>query len=374
MMMLWTNFPWNKIHTRILLIQKKIFQATKEYNKNKIYKLQKYLLNSNEVKLLSIDHIVKTIESYYSDNNITLINNQQKYLLYKLLFDAHLYSSNNLYFIIQQIRKYIIYLCIKPEWEAKLDFKFKQAFNFYTYIILQIKYINSKYIYNDFFIKDKQINYNLIDNTFIDISRIINKIQSFKYINTCIKYWLVNDFFINSITKQLSNNEYEIINKINYLSNSLCLLPNLLYQINILGYFWHLMYYKKIHNYLDNNRDSIIKYSILFNQNSSIINETVFYIKMQYVKNIKYKYSNTKHLLQRLINILKLYYSDYLSYINYIYINDIYSLYLLINIKIFYNIKKDKSLFRYNYFLYNINKNINTFIYTLKYMNYFKYN
>ncbi len=375
MIMLWTNFSWDKIYTRILLIQKKIFKATKEYNKNKIYKLQKYLLNSNEVKLLSIDHIVKSIEAYYGNNkNITIINNQQKLYLVKLLFYPYLYSSSNLYFIIQQIHKYIIYLCIKPEWEAKLDFKFKQAFNFYLYMILKIKYIQNISIYNYLSFRNEKMNYNFIDNKFININYIINKMQSFEYLNTCLKYWLINDHFINSIKKDFKNNTYKILYKINYLSNSLSSLQHLLYKINIIGYFWYLTYHDKLNNisnHININQSNISNYFILFNHNLSIIDEIGLYIKMQFWK--KSQLSNIKTLLQQIVKIVKLYYSDYLSYINCINIYDIDLLYSLINIKIFYSIKKYNSICINNYSLYNINKSLNNFLYILKYMNYFKY-
>lgn len=57
----WSSLPWQKIYTRVLVIQKKIYKAAKLCQFNRMYKLQKYLLNTDEFKIFSIKNIIEQI-------------------------------------------------------------------------------------------------------------------------------------------------------------------------------------------------------------------------------------------------------------------------------------------------------------------------
>nr|YP_009122225.1 putative group II intron reverse transcriptase/maturase protein [Vertebrata lanosa]AJH65983.1 putative group II intron reverse transcriptase/maturase protein [Vertebrata lanosa] len=62
----WQSLFWSKIHLRILMLIKQIFIETKKHNLSYVYKLQNYLINSNELKLFELNAIIsKTYFFYY---------------------------------------------------------------------------------------------------------------------------------------------------------------------------------------------------------------------------------------------------------------------------------------------------------------------
>lgn len=61
----WLNFSWSKIHLRILMLMKQIFIETRKHNLKNVYKLQNYLINSNELKVFELNQIISKVYSFY---------------------------------------------------------------------------------------------------------------------------------------------------------------------------------------------------------------------------------------------------------------------------------------------------------------------
>ena len=183
----WKLLPWQEIETRILLVQQKIYKATKEYNRNKLYKIQNYLLNSNEARLIAINRIVNSIANYYKKNNneYYYFNDQDKFTIFQFIFSSFKQKteiSNRIKLVIEKTREYLIYLCIQPEWYAKYEPLLKQK--------ICVCKNNEVFINNSIkFSKDFLISQLYIFN-------IIHKLRSLPYIKISIDYWIKNNYSI----------------------------------------------------------------------------------------------------------------------------------------------------------------------------------
>ena len=197
----WQNLPWQHINGRIALIQKKIFEASRQYNLEVLYRIQNYLLNSNEARLFAINKIMSGTNRYYKIYNHEnyCYEDIDKFYLFKYLFNYNPILKVNLKFILEQIKEYLIYLCIEPEWKARL-------------YPLKIKDINRKY-------------YKLVSlKMFLDHlnwNKIICYTKYIPYISKHIYYWLNNKFFVKD--------QYCV----------LTYLPNLLLTVYDLETKWH---------------------------------------------------------------------------------------------------------------------------------------
>nr|YP_009391835.1 hypothetical protein [Acrosorium ciliolatum]ARW59979.1 hypothetical protein [Acrosorium ciliolatum] len=339
----WKNLPWRKIYFRILILQKKIFQATQEYNLKKLYKLQKILLNSHEIKIFSINNIFNKFYLYCNSYNKSQYNiqDEKKFIIFKFLY--HLNNSINyrikFYLVIEHIKQYILFLCIEPEWRAKFMFSYYNDNKVYNYFSLIYKSNCSKYIY--------KLPFNI---KYICIKNFINKIQSFIYINNSIKYWLKNNYYINltnSFNLIYKNKSLKI-----YFNNSISLnmkyLYNLIFHISLIGLDWYIFHlYECI--FFDANSQVMTK--INFNYTKifeSLIN--TFKINL-YQKNI----------LDKLNNIMKKYYSSYCSRISIKYIEFLYK---KVNFIIYFWQKKQGKniIFKYNKLIKN-NLYFNKYLY-----------
>lgn len=340
----WKNLPWKKILFRILIIQKKIFQATKQYNLKKIYILQKYLLNSNEVKILSIENILN--HSYFYCNiygkkkyNIT---DEVKFNIFKYLFNIQTIKKTKFYLMIEQIKQYIIYLCIKPEWDAK----FTYYWNNYQ---ISNRYHSIKYILN-----------NPFNLKYIFTKYLVNKMQALSYIHYSIKYWLNNNYCINLLkTFSLLHSNKNIIIYLNHqITIKLQFFYNLIYDIYLIGIDWYI-FYERI-NYLNNIKTYHINYSenLVEDFSKSLITTIKFnlYKKNSLNKFKIYQLFNKYLLLNQLDNIIKIYLSYYLSYLT---LRNIEVVYAKLNQLLYYWFKKqNKAVFfkknqiiRNNYYL-----------------------
>nr|YP_009392036.1 hypothetical protein [Periphykon beckeri]ARW60384.1 hypothetical protein [Periphykon beckeri] len=110
------------------MITKQIYLASQKYNLAYVYKLQKYLINSIEVKLILINQAIHDIQIYYSrcvDIKFLIKNINKLHILKSLLIQGYV-SCNFSQIIIQQIKQSLICLSIKPTWKAKLSKNFIQ--------------------------------------------------------------------------------------------------------------------------------------------------------------------------------------------------------------------------------------------------------
>lgn len=332
----WKNLPWQKIYFRILIIQKKIFQAMQQYNLKKLYKLQKVLLNSHEAKIFSIKTIFSKYYIYSNRYNHSQYNlkDKKKFIIFKMLY--RLNNQHKFYLITEQIKQYILFLCIEPEWKAKF-------INFY-YINNNIqinnlnsvnyKYCSSKYIH--------ELPFNI---KYVFTNKIIKKIQSDIFINNSIQYWLYNNYYINL------NNSFHIIYK-NCIILNIKHLYNLMSNISLVGLDWYIFHLYEVNYFFTNEK----KINVINNCYVKLYISLLNTIKLRlYRKNILNKLKLNKHINNyRLCNNLNHIINIYLNfYITKIYLTSIELLYQKINIIIYFWYKKQSNNIYYQKLIKN---------------------
>nr|QCI08675.1 hypothetical protein [Sphondylothamnion multifidum] len=267
MILFWNELPWHNIYLRLSTIQKKIFQATKKYKKNYIYRLQRYLLNSNEIKLISINYVTEAIKKCFSFSNSLInsrhiyIDDKQRNILLSLLFTHNIQNFDNLYFILEQVKQYMVYLCIQPEWLAKLD------------------YGNSKNDHSD-----------TIINKYFNYDKYITKFDSFNYIYKYMFYWIKNNYFIKNMYENMSIYPYISM----YLLKKLCL------NINYVSYDWDFFFVKQYYCQDIINNNDLTKFLDHQNEKKYLLYKNIIYY---FDDN---KYFSYKHISLIIIQVIKL--------------------------------------------------------------------
>nr|QCI04744.1 hypothetical protein [Bornetia secundiflora] len=374
----WISLPWQNIYLRILVIQRKICQSTKQYNKNNLYKLQKYLLNCNEAKILSVHKITEALSKYcnhYLYNKKIRINDKQKYLLLQLLLGDKIESSINIHVLLEQIKQYLVYLCIQPEWRAKLDFKYQHKVNLYRNSSKdRDDFISSLFVYHSSFynrivIEKKCDCICFFYNKYLTTNYVITKLQSFNYINKSIVYWLNNNYIVQYINS-FQSCTYRYISKISYKHyNVLYILQYLLCHVLWLGSNWYTFYKTKLHE----QNINYLQYNIYYKcfDDESIHLKNIYKI----VKSVMYKCNifnqtmpNTAlkiiNINQKIIYHIKVYSQDNVLDISRILISKIYK---MMNIIIYYWLRKKYTRSLYNILLYINNVYLNFYFYHFKY-------
>nr|YP_009396790.1 hypothetical protein [Ophidocladus simpliciusculus]ARW65976.1 hypothetical protein [Ophidocladus simpliciusculus] len=352
----WTNFSWDKIKFRVLMIQKQIYVATKKYDWKYVYKLQKYLINSNEAKILAIKNTIQCISQYYYHHeiNTNIFNDCKKFYIFKLLFYIHTIKNKTIKTILEKAKQYLIVTTITPICKAKL----------------------SKYVYKYFLINTTRTNLFLqIRNNYINkysckknmiINFIISKLRSYNYVNKLIKNWLYQENF-NEIYNHYDLNIIRYKEK-NDIKLSTKKFIRLLLQIIYIDFHWYLFnIIKDEYNFFKFISNQHIKQ--INNYNNSLIIFNYLIEKMLYRK-ILYGYKKINLLLdkkQMLYRIKAVYQKYYINISSFIYLN--HKLYCnnIINHFIYYWIKKQKNIQAYSLFkvsnLQGINKFLNISIY-----------
>ena len=257
----WQQLPWHKINTRVILLQRKIFEAARQYNVKKITEIQNHLINSHEARLNAVHHITYAISSYYNSENY-LYNNLDKFNLFKYLFDSSKLIKAKLKLVIERIKEYLIYLCLQAEWKARSAYQMNEL-NKTNY---------SKAIKNSF----QDNNTKVYKNNWL---QKINHLNNLPYINTCINYWVKNHYAF-----------YSTDSYFNYLYY-------LLIQIYQLKFNWYILKLKKVSYY--HNIDS---YKCINCYNTTQINKhssktCLYQIRNQiYKKDLFNRYRTSKNL------------------------------------------------------------------------------
>ena len=244
----WKYLPWKKINTRVLLLQKKIFEAAKRNDKKQINKIQNYLLNCNESKIFAIENIINSLKNYYSIYNQEkyICLDKEKFIILKCIFCIYSntkFLKSKVLIIIEKVKEYLIYLCLQPEWQARLDSTFCAYINIYNNSNIRANkfYLNLIEIYSN------NCNYNYNWNS------LVNKLKPIPYIERYIKLWFQNKYY-----KQ---------------DNHFCILSCLLKRIYFIGIIW----YQLTIIVLDNKYISLKK-KFLNNQFIFINNNSDFWI------------------------------------------------------------------------------------------------
>nr|YP_010904052.1 hypothetical protein REQ00_pgp122 [Caulacanthus ustulatus]WCH57303.1 hypothetical protein [Caulacanthus ustulatus] len=193
-LMTWKSLPWKKINQRIFTLQEKIYKFSKQCDQKSVYEIQVCLLNSSDAKLLAIEEICSNLNYYYThkQKKIYKIEDSDKWYIYKYLFHNTKNTLLQEYFF-EYIRQYLIYLSIKPEWNAKSEPVYKQNKN-NCYLIYRLCNFFSN---NCTFKHIKLTFYKNILNKYIDVEKLITKIQSLPSISLYVKYWLNNQYFLD---------------------------------------------------------------------------------------------------------------------------------------------------------------------------------
>nr|YP_009654351.1 hypothetical protein [Pleurostichidium falkenbergii]QCH39638.1 hypothetical protein [Pleurostichidium falkenbergii] len=215
------KFSLQKINIRVLMVTKQIYLSAKSNNLTYVHKLQKYIINCNEAKILFIHRFCYQISSYYNSCNAIdrLMLNINMFDLLKSLFSKSLskFSLKNL--IRDYIKQSLIHLSIKPTYTARTVHDL-------------IKLINQKLLYQLF---------NTCINTKINIllnKTIVKKITCCNHVNKSINQWLNNGMCLNFVkvydlkyrklfTKQ---KDCQIRSKLETLNNLIILISKILYN------------------------------------------------------------------------------------------------------------------------------------------------
>ena len=281
----WSSLPWQKIYHKIAIIQYKIYKLSVYYSFNKVHKLQKYLLNSNEAKLIAIKQVIDKIYLYYKSksSNKILISNQQKFDLLKNLYNSKIKYDLNLYYLAKQVKQYIIFLSIKPELQAKFFYNFNNFKKLLNYIKYINKYncINNSFYFINNFSFDSFYWYKKYQKKLLDFNKKINYISNLKYLISFKHFNIISSslYCKTLLNYMLKHYKKSYSNKIFYINYLLIIFINSI-KINykkfnaILFYRFKKKYYNKLYKkYL---------YSMFNNKN---INKIFYILHIQYIYN-----------------------------------------------------------------------------------------
>nr|YP_009395974.1 hypothetical protein [Dasya naccarioides]ARW65160.1 hypothetical protein [Dasya naccarioides] len=339
----WKVLPWKKIYTRIQIIQIKIYKATKQNDWRYLSLLKKYILNSNEAKVIAIKNIIDNlyIFSKYRKKIKLFIRNEDKFKILLSLYNYKLYDSSKFYYILNQIKDYLTYLCIKPQCEAKFIFSFYEnkkinIFKYFNYIdtcFFKLS-LNNKNIFTQYIINNIKL-LNDIDRKFYDV------------INTNISGNLIRD---NNFIKQVLINQFVYLNDLFLLLSNIFFVGTNWYQNNL-----NISYLTK------NNRTTLYYNNKILNLKSGINNKIYQYLLIKNIKLFLYK----EKTLCKLIKIKYLYKNNILA--NFIFINFIRLIYPIFNLLIYALLKKNSGNILWKHKNIKINNiSFNIFFYNKK--------
>nr|YP_010850808.1 hypothetical protein QQP85_pgt015 [Lophurella mutabilis]WGH13531.1 hypothetical protein [Lophurella mutabilis] len=324
------------------MITKQIYKAMKKYDLIYVYKLQKYLINCNEGKVLVINKILYSLQLYY--NNCTnlklLIKDINKIGLLHSLFVTTSQINSSLF---EQIKQNLIYISIKPTWTAKVQKYSTQLTN-----TIPLNYLLNKH---------KNIN----SNCFLS-KIIIKKISCYNYTNKSINQWLNKNIYLN--LKYINNSTF---NQSKFNSKILECLYTLISKIMENDLFWYeFNYIRSSKNFFKiTNNKIIIQLKSCEKQDITISPFNLMFKQLLYRKTYKNInkiniFNNHKRLLN---NIRSLYKNYYFSSLTFLSLDLIKSCNKIINYFIYVLEKKQIINYDYEYKLKTINQLLNKFIY-----------
>lgn len=229
---IWFNLPWRNIYLRILMIKKRIYLSSKKNDLQSVHKLQNYLINCNEAKIILVNKAINKLYLYYSNyQQISLhINQLDKFKLLKSIFIKTSYKNKTLNTLTKEIKQSLIRYSVKPAFEARLSKQFYQLQNINE---LQRYYFDFKSLQK----------HNIL------VKNIARKLTSYNYINDFISKWLhetncfslLNKYNLNYKTYFVKKNSYRSTNNL-LVSTSLFDLICEIIQYDI--YWYHFICYR----------------------------------------------------------------------------------------------------------------------------------
>nr|YP_010850610.1 hypothetical protein QQP84_pgt015 [Lophurella hookeriana]WGH13333.1 hypothetical protein [Lophurella hookeriana] len=327
------------------MITKQIYKAMKKYDLIYVYKLQKYLINCNEGKVVLINKILSNLQLYYNNciNIKLLINNINKLDLLYSLFITTAQIDNSFF---DQIKKNLIYISIKPTWTAKVAKHSTEL----------IRIIPLNYLLNT--------HENINSNYFLS-KIIIKKISCYNYTNKSINQWLNKNICLN--LEYIPYINKSIFNQSEFNTNVLECLYSLISKIMENDLFWYKFnYIRSSKNFFKIiNNKIIIKLNHCKKQNTTISTFNLIFKQLLYRKTYKNInkiniFNNYKKILN---NIKSLYKNHYFSSVTFISLDLIESCNKIINYFIYTLGKKQIINYDHAYKQKTINQLLNKFIY-----------
>nr|WMP11817.1 Group II intron reverse transcriptase maturase protein [Laurencia australis] len=279
------------------MVQKQIYIAAKKHNIYYVYELQKYLINSNEAKLVLIKNIIDKANIYwiYAKNYDLSSDKNMIYKTIDVIFHNYLLISKNLLTLNIEVKNKLLYLSILPVCKAKLKDNIFQFFvNSNDHRFCSVYGISN--LFNN-------CNNIKLNNNFIQI--IINKLQSSKSINRLIIDFLYSGYIHSSFNVNFQQCLISKTNEIKNLFISSYSLINLIFNILFLDKSWFFFktQLKKINT--QNLKRNVYK-SMIGNVNNvrlEIINQVSSFIydrihnKFRLIRKFNYRNKFIDHLI-----------------------------------------------------------------------------
>lgn len=283
------------------MVQKQIYIAAKKHNIYYVYELQKYLINSNEAKLILIKDIIDrtNIHYMYSKNSYICSGRIRIYKAVEVVFYKYLLFSTNLSTLNVEIKKKLLYLSILPVYKAKLKREISKSLvndNYHK--------VCSVHGVSNMFNKCNNIPFH---NNFIQI--IMNKLQSSKPMSRLIINLLYSGYIYSSFTISNINFQQCLISKPNKVKNlfiSSYSLIDLILNILFLDKSWFFFKAQLKKSNTKNLKMSVYK-SIISHENDirlGISDQIIFFIydkihnKFRLIKILNYRNKFTDNLVK----------------------------------------------------------------------------
>lgn len=304
------------------MIQKNIYLAAKKHDFNYVNELQKYLMNSNDVKVICLKHILDKVTNKNIEFNSSKMYSKRNIYprTIHFLLEKYLLVSKNLLLVNRQIKNHLIYLCITPVNKAKFKSKYylskylsENNTNYTQYLI---------YFYNNYKCSLAKL--------------IVDRLNSCEYINALVISLIYSKNMYSLLTIDHINFQKNLLSKFNKIND-------LVLNSLLIDKFWLFFRVKLKKNY----NEALV--------NIVNINSNIAYYKSIITKNgffnVNKQFNN--FLGEKIYRKLKIFYI--LNY-NLRFINDLIKKYLRYYQE--FNIFASIHLLKYN------NTFINIFLYT----------
>nr|YP_009244278.1 hypothetical protein Gvag_060 [Gelidium vagum]AMK96520.1 hypothetical protein Gvag_060 [Gelidium vagum] len=193
----WKSLPWKQINERIFILQNKIYRASQECNQKDLKHNQSILINSLEAKFKCIEDVDQFIYRYYLKYNSETYSSTEFFKRDILICLLRKEQSNCC--ITDKVKQNILYLCIQPEWQAKLEPRISKYFT--NFIPKTLDSIISKHSSNNLcyiFSITSYIKY-------ININNLLAKVQSSLQIDSTFKIWMKEQRIVEPLKYNCSN-------------------------------------------------------------------------------------------------------------------------------------------------------------------------
>nr|ARW63707.1 hypothetical protein [Chondria sp. (in: red algae)] len=357
------------------MLQKQIYHFTKKHNLRYVNYVQRYVINSNEAKMLAIKKTLDIISIYHfgSKSRKLIISTIQNLYILRLLFKDQLLNSKTMTTIIEITKQNLIHLLLEPCHKAKT----KKDIHQQLHVMSNSMYLMSSYI-------TKQIELIRVNrNIYINIT--MSRLQLPQYFSKLIISWLHSDYMrfdlklFDLMKNNFNDDRHSAYNYRNTSVNKITLI-NLIFDILFSDIIWFMFITLLEANYITSNLIKLLNYSIRAHgykcqfiidkidtkrSNISIQNFSYLTKSNKYIKD--YKVKDTNKIIDYIYNIYCQYYVRHTKFVYFSIRRDL-NMYYNIFIHNYYRKRclKDKVsskfiVLNYDINLYNYRHNINNY-------------